>query len=106
MATYEIVPLTTSLDQPYNTIENVDLGKCRSICSSDDDCVGYLYNYPPDKKGERSCSFFNKKLNKTGPSQNSSLYIKKENHSFWILWLFLACLFFIIFFSRCNKKRF
>lgn len=105
MATYEIVPLTTSSDQPSTTIQNIDLRKCRELCTSDDECAGYLYNYPPDKKGETSCSFF-KKISKTKPSQTSSLYIKKENHSYWILWLFLACLFFIIFFSRCGKKRF
>lgn len=106
MPVYKIVPLTSTQDQSYRIEKNIDLRACRSICNKDNDCSSYQFSYPPDKKGDTQCSFFNRKLKSTSPSTSSTLYIKNGNQSYWILWLFLAVLFLIVFFSRCGKKRF
>lgn len=106
MSTYEIVPLTSSSDSPYKIENNIGIEKCRKICNKDHEmCLSYQYTYDNTQKSSK-CLFFNKKLQKTSHSSDSTLYIKKSNPSYWILWLFLACLLFIILFSRCGKKRF
>ena len=102
MTTYEIVPETE--------IKGYELGKstpqtsistCRRMCNDESECEAFVWS----DRDDGTCSL---KRNSTAPrqwDQHTTLYIKKGNSSYWLLWVFLAVLGIVVFLILCRRQK-
>lgn len=101
MATFEIVPSAT-FTSPLEVYNNVKLNDCRRFCNDMNNCTMFSWDAPPNEKlGTCQISFNNTKT--LQPSSSSTVYIKKENSSYWSIILFGILILLILFYSFCKK---
>lgn len=97
MATYEIVPQTTvGLDSAY--FRDTGLRKCREMCDGDRSTAGFSWT---SKEGG-ACTIHTS-IGQTVFIEDSTLYIKRKNKSYALLWVFFILLGILIFISLCKR---
>ena len=106
MPTYEIIPETTINGYDLSqSVSDISSSKCRKMCDNEDECVAFAWT----SGGSGIKSLCSLKKNSTAPTSynsKSTLYIKKGNPSYWILWTFFAILGIVIFMSLCKSPIF
>lgn len=97
MSTYEIIPET---DAPGHNIlsQASSISDCRKMCNDTPQCEAFVW-IPNNNIG--TCYLKSEALD-TSYKANSTLYIKKENSSYWPLWLFLVLIGLVLFYSKCR----
>lgn len=102
MTTYEIIP-ETDMSNDYNLgdpIPQVSISTCRRFCNDEGDCEAFVWS----DVNNGTCTL---KKNADSPRQwnkLSTLYIKKGNPSYWLLWVFLGILGVLVFLILCRRK--
>lgn len=103
MATYQIIPSAEIIG--HEIIAKMDVGmdlkECRRLCNVESDCEAFVWDEKNSlcslKKDYQDAIIFQR--------PGVMLYIKKENSSYWMLWVFLVILGAIIAVSMCKRSR-
>lgn len=104
MTTYEIVPETEISGFEYELgkiLPQTSITTCRRMCNDEGECDAFGWS----DQNDGTCSL--KKGSSSAPRrwrQNATLYIKKGNSSYWLLWVFLAVLGVMVFLILCRRK--
>lgn len=100
---YEIVPETEIRGNALgDDIKGVGIGKCRELCDGTDECEAFVWQ-EVNKSGV--CSLKKNSEGARGWNSQTTLYIKRGNHSYWLLWIFLILLGIILFTSYGKRRR-
>jgi hypothetical protein len=102
MTTYEIVPETEIKGYDLGeTVPQTSISTCRRMCNDNRDCEAFVWS----DINEGTCSLKSNATVLRNWNENSTLYIKKENSSYWLLWMFLAILGIMVFLILCGRKK-
>lgn len=113
MPTYEIVPETTMLGANVEdgVYKNTNINKCRKLCNDKWECEAFVWeksvssDSDSDKVDHGTCTL---KLEADSPrsySANSTVYLKKGNPSYFLIWLALGIFFVMAFFIMCKRQQ-
>nr|QBK86550.1 MAG: PAN domain protein [Marseillevirus LCMAC102] len=98
MTTYEIIPET---DLPGHDLSKIlprtSIATCRQMCNESYDCESFVLK-------DGTCILKKSSEVPTKYDSHATLYIKKGNSNFWVLWVFLIILGIIVFMAMCKRK--
>lgn len=95
MCVYEILPGVKSNVADLKMIPNVSLKYCRKYCDDEPECGAFEYN-----KGRCHLKKY-EKFYDLEPEKHSTVYLKKGNSNYFVLWMILVIIACVAFYVMC-----